>query len=180
MKKIIFILPLLIAFAATDAHAKRYESYISLKLDYVSADAERLGNSFNGFGGRFAGGVIYNPKVEWLALRGEAELNYRSMSDNGITINPIGVLFNGYLDFGPKEWLVRPYVGAGFGWLYIGVKPSNWMDSSAGLVFALHGGATFSISDEFKIDAGLRWASMSALDYAVSETGLFAGVRFIF
>jgi opacity protein-like surface antigen len=104
------------------------------------------------------------------------------MTHDGVDVSPVGALINFYGDFGPRSWIVHPYIGAGFGGKYVNVNVKNGFgdESSGGIAWDAQAGITLDLNDEFKLDAALRYDAVSALDWTLKTVGVFAGVRWNF
>ncbi len=175
------ILPIALAtvFVAGTANAGNIkDNYLSLKLGLASADAEYLGDSFHGAGWNIALGSTYRSN-RWLYWRYEGELRKYSFSEHGFGISPLGLSFNFYSDFGPKEWTARPYLGAGLGMAFVN-SDGDEDTGGAGISWQIQMGATFKLSKDFALDAGLRHDVVSLVDYSLSSNTLFAGIRWQF
>ncbi|MCL1902500.1 MAG: porin family protein [Alphaproteobacteria bacterium] len=184
-----FFAIMIAVFFAGAADAKKYDLYLSLKANYSIADVDYhdygtgISDSFNGFGGRLAFGERYR-WWRWLHLRGESELSYVALSHDGYRIPMFGFGANIYADFGTEDWLINAYVGAGFGIHFFGINGVGSPDhSGAGINFPLQIGILYDVSENWKLDVGLRYAKIGGWfseDTDIKETSILAGFRWHF
>jgi len=178
MKKLLASLAILLAFAGS-AYAVKYTDYLSLKVAYANGSAGDLGNGFNGIGARAAIGGDYKSNA-WLNYRGEFEVSYFAQRDNGITLAPIGASINFYADFGTKDWMFKPYIGAGLNGGLFTARKSDPYDTSAAIGYNAQIGMTFNMANDLKLDVGYRYDVLSTLDFTLHNNNIFAGVRWYF
>ncbi|MCL2538444.1 MAG: acyloxyacyl hydrolase [Alphaproteobacteria bacterium] len=160
------------------ADAARYDNYLSLKLGYTNGEIKKVDTSFDGIGGMFAFGFNHR-SADWLYFRSEIEGSYFTMTHKDARISPMGVMLNFYGDFGPRDWLVKPYVGAGFGAKYINMDDVG-RDSTFGIAWATMAGITFDMTEDLKLDVGARYDIVSTTDFNLFSIGAMAGVRWMF
>ena len=162
------------------ATANNHGNYLALRLGYMAGNSSHFDDSFNGIGGTFAYGQVSEAR-SWLDFRAEGELSYHTQSNDDIRLNPMGVNLNFYTDFGDYEWLLRPYVGGGFGGKLITVRNDNGNTRGyGGISWNAQLGITFNFTEDLKLDAGLRYDMTSTLDFTIHNYGISAGVRWYF
>ena len=180
MKKILVACSVLLIAFTGSAFAGRYDNYLSLRLGYVSGTVNDYDGTLTGIGGTFAFGQNYRAQ-DWLQFRAEFEAAYQTQSHDDITLQPMGAMINFYADFGPRSWLILPYVGAGFGVKYISVTNSVAdVDSSTGIAWNAQGGVTFDFTEELKLDIGVRYEAITPPDFTLKNFGASAGARWYF
>ncbi|MDR0803679.1 MAG: porin family protein [Rickettsiales bacterium] len=178
MKKLFITFLLIIATAASANAGNMKGNYLELKLNgVVDAAAGYLGNDLGGVGGMLSFGSNYR-SARWLYFRTELEFSYESVSNKFVEFSPFGLLINFYADFGLKEWLVRPFIGAGFGGKYIAASIPD--SDSAGMALDVQAGAIYQISDDWAATAAFRYDTMTGLDYDIRTYAITAGIQWRF
>ncbi|MCL1891724.1 MAG: outer membrane beta-barrel protein [Alphaproteobacteria bacterium] len=182
MKKLLLTSAIILAAGAAQAAVA---PYVSLKggiadggmnFYYTNGDPDNGYidgyRNMSGFTGAFAGGIAYDVDTS-MTLR--AELEYTFSKTNGWNWGRFDmvnhtILLNGYADFGSKEWAIRPYVGAGFGYglgnrlKWTDWAGNDWVNVGGGIAYAGMFGAAWAATDYLAFDLGFKYAVIDGVN----------------
>jgi len=155
------------------------EPYVGVGGWYLRGDAgwsfldwngPKNDNAFTG-----GGGVGYKWN-DWFRSDIRADYAGTYSQGGGDDMSTVTLLGNGYVDF-PLTPLFKPYVGAGAGYGWVMDRPGG---DESGFTFALMGGVTFDVSQQFAIDVGYRFRDIMIKGPDVKDHSVLAGLRYMF